>query len=326
MLFMTNEASNDAVDNFESMWKQLDEKYSFFEYKNIDWDSVYNVYKPMVLSDMDEQDLFDILSKMMNALYDGHSNIFAPFDYSRNWSWFLDYPPNFDQNILERNYLGNDYSVTGPFKHKRLEGNIGYIYYSSFSGSLITQEQWDYLVREYVNTNAIIFDIRNNGGGYMANVQFIASQLINETCTYGYYKVKNGPEHDSFSDRIDLTVTPANKNKDHEGWQRPLANKDFYLLTNRHCYSAANFFATFMKQRPNTVIIGDNTGGGGGLPMDYQLPNGWNYRFSSTITYTNDGFNIEHGIEPDIKMDMSQEDIAQGKDSFIEKALSIIGD
>lgn len=323
-LFMTNGASDDAVENFDAMWNVLNEKYSFFEYKNIDWDSVYNVYRPQVHSGTSEYDLFKVLSGMMNSLKDGHSNIFAPFDYSRNWSWFLDYPANFDINILERNYLGSDYSVTGPFKHKMLEGNIGYIYYSSFSGSLVTKEQWDHLVRLYVSARAIIFDIRNNGGGYMANVDFIASQITNEDITYGYYKVKNGPANDDFSELIEITVTPANQ--DYDGWERPLAYKDFFLLTNRHCYSAANFFTAFMKVRPNTVIVGDCTGGGGGLPMDYQLPNGWTYRFSSTITLDSYGFNIEHGIEPDIKVDMSQEDISEGKDSILEKVLSIINE
>ena len=320
--FMRNDASNDGIVNFESMWKQLNEKYSFFEYKNIDWDSVYNVYKPKIYSDMEAQELFDVLAEMMNSLRDGHSNLFAPFDYSRNWSWYLDYPANFDQNILERNYLGTDYSVTGPFKHKWLENNIAYIYYGSFSGSLITQEQWDYIANKYANCKAIIFDIRNNGGGYMSNVEFIGSQLIDADLTFGYYKVKNGPNHNDFSEKIDYKISPAKK--DDENGKRPLANKDFFLLTNRHCFSAANFFAMLVKELPNATIIGDYTGGGGGLPMDYQLPNGWTYRFSATATYTTSDFNIEHGIEPNIKIDMSSEDIAAGKDSIIEKALSII--
>ncbi|MDL2241236.1 hypothetical protein LJC69_06385, partial [Bacteroidales bacterium OttesenSCG-928-K22] len=189
-----------------------------------------------------------------------------------------------------------------------------------------TQEEWNFIAEKYVDCKGIIFDVRNNGGGYVANVNFIGSQLVDFEFLYGVYKVKNGPKHNDFSEYIPLMVYPVEKQG--AELQTPQAKRfksnNIIVLTNRHCYSATNFFVMLMKSLPNVTVVGDYTGGGGGLPMDYQLPNGWNYRFSSTISYDNREVNIEHGIAPHIKIDMSPEDIAEGKDSLIEKAISIL--
>ena len=75
-----------------------------------------------------------------------------------------------------------------------------------------------------------------------------------------------------------------------------------------------------MKQFPKVVIVGDKTGGGSGLPFSSELPNGWSVRFSASPMYDPDMKHIEFGIEPDIKVDMTSEDIQKGKDTLIETA------
>ncbi|MCB0548840.1 MAG: hypothetical protein KDD19_14770, partial [Phaeodactylibacter sp.] len=84
---------------------------------------------------------------------------------------------------------------------------------------------------------------------------------------------------------------------------------------------AGNFFAAMMKAFPNVTLIGDRTGGGGGAPVGWELPNGWAFNFSSSITWLPDGFIIEHGVEPDIRVDWAEEDRAAGKDTILEEAL-----
>jgi hypothetical protein len=39
---------NDAEGNFNMLWKICDEYYCYFDYKGIDWNSVYEKYKPRV--------------------------------------------------------------------------------------------------------------------------------------------------------------------------------------------------------------------------------------------------------------------------------------
>ena len=76
-----------------------------------------------------------------------------------------------------------------------------------------------------------------------------------------------------------------------------------------------------MKMVPNAILVGDKSGGGGGLPLSSEIPNGWMVRFSSVPMYDANKDHIEWGIEPHIKVDMSAEDIERGVDSIIEKAV-----
>ena len=75
-----------------------------------------------------------------------------------------------------------------------------------------------------------------------------------------------------------------------------------------------------MRYADNCTIIGGVTGGGGGMPMSYELPCGWIVRFSSVRMYDADKKDIEQGIKPDILVNM----VSTDKDDIIEKAISTI--
>lgn len=81
-----------------------------------------------------------------------------------------------------------------------------------------------------------------------------------------------------------------------------------------------------MKGLPLVTIMGDITGGGGGLPMSSELPNGWGVRYSSTQTLDFDGNHIEHGIAPDYFVSLKPEDVARGEDTLIESAIRYINE
>lgn len=303
--------AEDPVTNFEALWTEVNEGYAFFDYKNINWDSVYNVYRPKVKDTTNVFQLYDIMADMLFALRDGHVNLQAGFNRSRNWQWFLDYPPNFDDDILLRNYWKDQQWYTGALIHVDM-GDVGYIRYPNFS-SRISGSEIDFVLARFDKKKGIILDLRDNGGGFSDLPLLLASRFATKK-TLGYrFAVKNGPAHGDFSDPIDVFLEP-------EG--RKQFTKPVIILTNRSCYSATNFFVAIMKQFPQVKTIGDWTGGGGGTPASGELPNGWIVRYSSTQTFTPDGFNIENGIPPDIKVDLTEADRAQGKDSILERALA----
>ena len=84
------------------------------------------------------------------------------------------------------------------------------------------------------------------------------------------------------------------------------------VLVNRGCFSTANDFAVSMKAFDGVTLLGDTTGGGGGLPMTSELPNGWLVRFSSAPSYDADTNHIEFGVAPDIRLDMKDSDVSKG--------------
>ncbi|MDV7395568.1 S41 family peptidase, partial [Arthrospira platensis SPKY1] len=145
----------------------------------------------MIREEMSDQELFSVLSDMLFELKDGHVNLTSPFDRSRNWEWFLNYPPNFNKTIVYRNYLGNDYRITGPL-HNQVIDSVLYIYYESFA-SEIKQFHLDEIIVRAKDMKGIIIDIRNNGGGAARNGTLLASVLTDVSYVYGYSRVKSGP-------------------------------------------------------------------------------------------------------------------------------------
>ena len=78
-VIMPDSASADAEETFETLWQTIDRGYSFFEYKNIDWNAVYQTYRPQINNNMTDRELFDKCSQMLNILRDGHVNLRAGF-------------------------------------------------------------------------------------------------------------------------------------------------------------------------------------------------------------------------------------------------------
>ena len=79
-----------------------------------------------------------------------------------------------------------------------------------------------------------------------------------------------------------------------------------------------------MKCCPHAIIVGDKTGGGGGLPFSSQLPNGWSIRFSACPIYDRDGHCTEFGIDPDYWVSLTDADFQRGEDTLIESARRLL--
>ena len=311
--FHEEEYNNSKRDNFELLWKTLDQKYCFFEYKNIDWQEVYIRYSDRISESMSNEAFFDVMGEMLAELQDGHVNLIATHNVARYWKWFEDYPDNFDEKI-QKNYLGTDYLIASGMKYKILDDNIGYIYYSSFSSG-IGDGNLDQIINRMAICNGIIIDIRDNGGGLLSNADKIAARFFNDKTLVGYIMHKTGTGHNDFSKPYPRYIEPSNRLR---------YQKKVVVLTNRRCYSSANDFVNAMTYAPNVTIMGDKTGGGSGLPFSSELPNGWSVRFSSSPMVNASKEHIEFGIEPDVQVGMSKSDMARGVDTMIETARNFL--
>jgi hypothetical protein len=56
---------NTPENNFKVFWNDFDKYYSQFQIRNIDWDSVYNVYSPLINSSTNNLELFKYLSEIV---------------------------------------------------------------------------------------------------------------------------------------------------------------------------------------------------------------------------------------------------------------------
>ena len=81
------------------------------------------------------------------------------------------------------------------------------------------------------------------------------------------------------------------------------------------------------KEVPNATLIGGITGGGGGQPTTYYLPNGWAVTMSATrMSLDVNKVHIEGGVEPDIYVTITEEDKANKVDSILEKAIEVLSE
>ncbi|MCF8369669.1 MAG: S41 family peptidase [Bacteroidales bacterium] len=315
-VLMEKEVVDTPVSNFENMWQTVNDKYSFFEYKNIDWDQVYTTYRPQVTNDMNDVALFNVLGNMLNELKDGHVNLTAPFDISR-YPFSFNSPENFNFRLLKDNYIGWEYRITGSLINTTFERNgqpIGYIYYGSFS-SIVENADIDFVIASLWHTSGIILDMRSNGGGSVSNIYRIGSRFADQKRLVYTSILKNGPGYEDFGEAAEVYMEPIGTNQ----YTRPVI-----LLTNRGCYSATSFFTLAMKAFPHVIQVGDTTGGGLGAPAGFELPNGWGYRFSVSRTFSPDGDNWENGIPPDVAVWMDPEDEFNGIDTLMEEAIKLI--
>src|SRR5262245_66399958 len=70
-------SDRDPEKNFEQLWKTFYKRYPFFELRKVDWKEQYATYRPKVTQDTTDDELFDILCRMLDPLDDGHVELIA---------------------------------------------------------------------------------------------------------------------------------------------------------------------------------------------------------------------------------------------------------
>lgn len=306
-----------AVATFDYLWNKVDQQYAFFDVKGINWDSVYQVYRPQVYDYMDDEQLFQVCAAMLNTLRDGHTNLISSFNVSRNDTVYYKMiaEKNINTDVVSLNYLTLNYQSTAGLSHNTIrDGRVAYVRYSSFTDD-INEYTMSYLADTYRNCRGMIIDLRQNGGGSIANIPVLLSLFDNHGQELYRSQIKSGPGHEDFTEQSVAYATPTYIMVPEYFHHKPVA-----VLIDRGSFSATSFFSICTMAYSNVKLFGDYSGGGLGLPNGGELPNGWTYRFSITRTYAIDGRNYENGVPPDVRVLLDPAATAQGLDNVIETA------
>jgi len=191
---------------------------------------------------------------------------------------------------------------------KILNGNIGYLDLRGFLPTEYGGETAVAAMNFFSDADALIIDLRENGGGSPQMIQLITSYLFDKE-----------PVHlNSFYNRPNDEYT--------ETWTLPhvkgkrMPNMDVYVLTSKRTFSAAEEFAYNLKNLKRATLVGETTGGGAhpGGPMKvtnkYMVwtPQG---RAINPITNTNwEGT----GVRPHIEVS-SEQALVTAKTKALEK-------
>ncbi len=133
---------------------------------------------------------------------------------------------------------------------KILPGNIGYLKFNSFSYSIEAYPIAVGALKMLSNTDALIIDLRTNGGGSPEMVQFL--------CSYFLENPRKHLNSFSYKDKEKLT----------QYWTytylpgKRLDQVELYLLTSRRTFSAAEEFVYNLQSLKRATLIGETTGGG----------------------------------------------------------------
>lgn len=211
-------------------------------------------------------------------------------------------------------------------KNHKVEGKwlfknkIAYIKIHLFSGNF--EKQAIEFVNKFKDAEAIIIDVRGNGGGSTP------SQLVSILQTKPYkFWVESTPLHlASFESRKWLSksyiVYEFSEKKSSDSAYRG----KLVILTDRFCFSACEDFLMLMKQNGRAIIVGERTGGSTGQPYMCSFEDGIGIGIGSVRAHFLDGTLFEGvGIKPDYEVSYSIEDLRSGRDAFLEKALELVG-
>jgi hypothetical protein len=307
--------NNDPVTVFNSYWHELDRNYSFFSYSNLNWDSIYAVYRPKVNSTTSSNNLFQLLTQMTNLLNDAHTNVYTPLGITGNIDYFNKFPIN-QISIIDPyfNYLKS----SRVFEYGLVKSsNLGYIKIKTFDGKNTYFEEIDSLLVEFKSVDGLIIDVRSNRGGEISNSEIVASRFADSARIACKCRVRNGSRHDDFTNWMDIAIAPC---KTPVHFFKPIV-----LLTNRQSFSATEWFVLFSDVLPNVTTVGDTTGGGSAIPLVRELSNGWILRTSNTQTMIPSGRDYQFtGLYPDIPIWINTQNLQNNIDTILEKAISLL--
>jgi hypothetical protein len=180
-------------------------------------------------------------------------------------------------------------------KAEVLEGNVGYLKFDFFADPAICGPTVVAAMNFLANVDAIIFDLRENGGGDPKMVAFVSSYLF----------AARTHLNDLWTRKGDITE---------QYWTDPyvpgkrLDGKPAFVLTSKNTFSGGEEFTNNLKVLKRAKIVGETTGGGAHPVRGHRVTEHFGIgvpfaRAINPITHTNwEGT----GVEPDEKVDAPQ--------------------
>jgi carboxyl-terminal processing protease len=305
---------------FDALWNEFDLRYSFFEVKRVNWDSMRVVHRPRAIAAENDAALARVLGAMITALQDRH--VFLTTAGSTPAMTLLSkvdtvLPRNpFDAQLIDRQYLQAKRATQGGhIQFGFVTPTIGYVRIPQFDGSGWAGEL-DEALAALAGAQSMIVDVRGNRGGSHTTAIAAAGRFASSSSIYSYTKMRNGPAHSDFTAMTPQVVHPAGPAQ----FRGPVV-----VLTNRVVYSSAEDFVLAMDALPNVTTMGDSTGGASGRPLTRELPNGWTYTLSTWVEYTRDRRIFENiGLAPDVYVPTNYAELSRGVDAVMDRAIAMV--
>ena len=190
------------------------------------------------------------------------------------------------------------------------ESKVVYIRLSQFGDS--TNAEWlnvansiDRQLREDKNIKGVVFDLRNNPGGYLNDAVYIASEFV-----------KSG-----------VAVMQEDKNKERAQFSVSgkgiLTDVSVVILINKGSASASEIVAGALRDHKRATLVGETSFGKGTIQQAEDLGGGSGLHVTIAKWLTPNGTWVhKSGLEPDVKVELDKKD--QSHDTQLEKAIETL--
>ncbi len=209
------------------------------------------------------------------------------------------------------------------FSMHRLPGNILHIELNTFN---IPTAYEEFLAKfgEISKADALILDIRNNGGGNSAWGWNILSMLTDKPFETSHWETRlYRPVYRAWrrGEAVYRSTPGSSQAHGTNHYEGPVI-----VLTSPRTFSAAEDFSVTFDAMNRGRIVGEATAGSTGQPLYVRLPGGGSARICAKRDRYPDGTEfIGIGIQPDIETAPTVADLRSGRDTVLERALEVLG-
>ena len=324
------------LSNFDVFAETWAEHYPFFSEKKTDWEKVVADNRSRVSDATTPEQLFRILSGMIEPFEDAHSSINASsikrlFTGARRSPSYLTSAAERDQAwALVSGYVTGTLRTfcQGRVEFGMLGADVGYLRIRAFggyssdgsfeSGLAALEAALDTAFANTRSWKGLVIDVRINGGGSDAYGLAIARRLTATPYTAYAKQARN--------DAADATKWTAEQPSVVQPSDRPSFHGPVVELIGIQSISAAETFTqALMNRQPRITRIGETTQGVFSDVLGRTLPNGWRFGLANERFVTNGKYYDHFGIAPDIAVEsLTPAARATGRDAAIEKALALL--
>ena len=201
---------------------------------------------------------------------------------------------------------------TNPVEGEVLDGNIGYITFSSFDEGTAEEFKAKFEELQGQGITSLIIDLRNNGGGIVDEALGIANYILDKDSVILYEVDKN------------------NNETEEKTTDDPIINMPIVLLTNENTASSSEILAGALKEHGKATIVGTKTYGKGVIQQLLTLPDGSGLKITSEKYLTPNRTEInEIGIEPDEIVELPDTvtnvlNVDRNEDTQLQKAIEVL--
>ena len=197
-------------------------------------------------------------------------------------------------------------NIVSPAVESEIDGEIGILKVNRFGDDTVS------LSRKYASefvekgVKKVILDLRNNPGGTVGAAQGLLGIWLDNQIAM---TERRGSE---IVKTLRTTGTPI------------LGNMKTVVLINGNSASASEITAGALREYGKATLAGQKSYGKGSVQIVLGLPGGSQMKVTEARWYTPKGKNIDKtGIEPDVKVDLSSDDVNNNVDPQMDKAKSI---